>query len=236
MLLKALDFIDALDRTTSAEEVIGAMGCLLAGYGFERILIRNGLAERLFENSVLVTNWPSEFMELFIRKQYIDHAPVARRCRRSPWPFEWRTSDFDHDPDPRVVEVMRRAADFRISHGFAIPIHGPKGLEASVGLSGAAVELTPQTRPVIHLIALYAFERARSLARPLLVAKQPLTAREREVLAWAAVGKSAWETAEILHITKRTVDEHTQTAFRKLGAVNRTHAVAIALREGIISI
>jgi len=63
-----------------------------------------------------------------------------------------------------------------------------------------------------------------------------LTAREREVLAWAAVGKSAWETAEILHITKRTVDEHTQTAFRKLGAVNRTHAVAIALREGIISI
>jgi LuxR family transcriptional regulator, quorum-sensing system regulator BjaR1 len=61
-----------------------------------------------------------------------------------------------------------------------------------------------------------------------------LTAREREVLWWAAEGKSAWEIGEILHITKRTVDEHTQNAARKLGAANRTQAVAIALQERII--
>jgi len=61
-----------------------------------------------------------------------------------------------------------------------------------------------------------------------------LTPREREVLWWAAQGKSAWEIGEILHIAKRTVDEHTQKATRKLGAVNRTQAVAIALRERLI--
>jgi LuxR family transcriptional regulator, quorum-sensing system regulator BjaR1 len=61
-----------------------------------------------------------------------------------------------------------------------------------------------------------------------------LTPREREVLAWAAQGKSAWEIGEILEIAKRTVDEHAQTAVRKLGAVNRTHAVAIALRDNLI--
>ena len=63
-----------------------------------------------------------------------------------------------------------------------------------------------------------------------------LTPREREVLGWVAQGKSAGEIAEILHIVKRTVDEHVQTAVRKLGALNRTHAVAIALRDGIIEI
>ena len=63
-----------------------------------------------------------------------------------------------------------------------------------------------------------------------------LTAREAEVLTWVARGKSAWEIGEILHIAKRTVDEHVQTAVRKLGAVNRTHAVAIAVRDGIISL
>ena len=63
-----------------------------------------------------------------------------------------------------------------------------------------------------------------------------LTAREREVLAWVAQGKSAWEIGEILDIAKRTVDEHAQTAVRKLGAVNRTHAVAIAVRERLIEI
>ena len=63
-----------------------------------------------------------------------------------------------------------------------------------------------------------------------------LTARESEVLRWVANGKSAWEIGEILDITKRTVDEHVHAAVRKLGAANRTHAVAIALRDGLIKL
>jgi LuxR family transcriptional regulator, quorum-sensing system regulator BjaR1 len=69
-----------------------------------------------------------------------------------------------------------------------------------------------------------------------LIRKSLLTSRENEVLQWAARGKSAWEIGEILDITKRTVDEHVQTAVRKLGATNRTHAVAIALRDGLIKL
>ena len=68
------------------------------------------------------------------------------------------------------------------------------------------------------------------------IIKGKLTAREIEVLRWVANGKSAWEIGEILDITKRTVDEHVQTAVRKLGAVNRTHAVALALGDGIIKL
>jgi len=63
-----------------------------------------------------------------------------------------------------------------------------------------------------------------------------LTAREAEVLTWVAQGKSAWEVGEILHIAKRTVDEHVRTAVQKLGAVNLTHAVAIALRNRMIDV
>ena len=66
--------------------------------------------------------------------------------------------------------------------------------------------------------------------------KNKLTARESEVLRWVANGKSAWEIGEILHIAKRTVDEHVHTAVQKLGAVNRTHAVAIALCDGVIKL
>jgi LuxR family quorum sensing-dependent transcriptional regulator len=51
-----------------------------------------------------------------------------------------------------------------------------------------------------------------------------------------AQGKSAREIGQILHIAKRTVDAHVQTAVRKLGAANRTHAVAIALRDGIVEV
>jgi len=69
---------------------------------------------------------------------------------------------------------------------------------------------------------------------PAAADRPSLTPREHEVLWWAAQGKSAWEIGEILHISKRTVDEHTQKAIRKLGAVNRTQAVAVALRERVI--
>ena len=62
-----------------------------------------------------------------------------------------------------------------------------------------------------------------------------LTPREREVMTWVARGKTAWETAQILHISKRTVDEHVQTVVGKLGAANRTHAVAIALQNHIVT-
>jgi LuxR family quorum sensing-dependent transcriptional regulator len=63
-----------------------------------------------------------------------------------------------------------------------------------------------------------------------------LTPREIEILAWAARGKSAWEIGTILNITKRTVDAHANSAVRKIGAMNRTHAVVIALRDHIIDI
>ena len=76
------------------------------------------------------------------------------------------------------------------------------------------------------------------LVEPVLAAAatptHSLTFREREVLWWAARVKSAREIGEILHITKRTVDQHTQNAIHKLGAVNRTQAVATALRERLI--
>ena len=64
--------------------------------------------------------------------------------------------------------------------------------------------------------------------------RDSLTPREREVLTWVARGMSAAEIGEILHITKRTVDEHVRTAVRKLGATNRANAVAIVIRDGLI--
>jgi DNA-binding CsgD family transcriptional regulator len=69
---------------------------------------------------------------------------------------------------------------------------------------------------------------------PVPVEHHSITSREREVLWWAAQGKSALDIADILRITKRTVDEHIQNAARRLGAANRTQAVAIALRERLI--
>ena len=43
------------------------------------------------------------------------------------------------------------------------------------------------------------------------------------------------EIADLRNISKRTVDVHIADAMQKLNARNRTHAVAITLRKGIIT-
>ena len=63
-----------------------------------------------------------------------------------------------------------------------------------------------------------------------------LTGKEIECLRWCKEGKTNWEIGEILGIAERTVNEHAQTAFRKLGAANRAQAIAIAVRERLINI
>jgi LuxR family quorum sensing-dependent transcriptional regulator len=101
---------------------------------------------------------------------------------------------------------------------------------------GDKLDFPAETKPGLHLMALYAFDRVRQLVVTEAEEMPSLTRREREVLAWSAQGKSAWEIGELLQLTKRTVDEHARTAMRKLGAANRTHAVAIAIRRRLFEI
>jgi DNA-binding CsgD family transcriptional regulator len=63
-----------------------------------------------------------------------------------------------------------------------------------------------------------------------------LSCREKEILQWVAAGKSTWDVSTILKISESTVKFHIGNVMKKLDAVNRTHAVAIALREDRIAL
>ena len=61
-----------------------------------------------------------------------------------------------------------------------------------------------------------------------------LTGREREVLMLLAQGLQLDEIAHRLGIGPETVRTHVRKASDRLGAANRTHAVAIAIRRRLI--
>jgi LuxR family transcriptional regulator, quorum-sensing system regulator BjaR1 len=234
---EAFTFVDGLERLSSVEGVCAAMAKKLAGFGIENFIVTGIPArEQSFENLVIAARWPDEFFTLYVENDYARFDPIIRRCVHSHSPFAWRAESYVSNMDSRVAEVMRRAADFGLRRGYTVPIHGPDAYVACVSMAGAECDLPARERPAIHLMALYAFERMRNLRGRHPDEKQPLTIREREVLAWAADGKSALDIGQILNISKRTVDEHSQTAARKLGASNRTQAVAIALRDRIIDV
>jgi len=72
---------------------------------------------------------------------------------------------------------------------------------------------------------------ARSELWPKLV---QLNDREVETLTWVARGKTSAEIAQILGLTKRTVDFHIDNARTKLGAATRTQAVIKAATGRLI--
>jgi DNA-binding response OmpR family regulator len=61
-----------------------------------------------------------------------------------------------------------------------------------------------------------------------------LNNREVETLTWVARGKTSAEIAQILGLTKRTVDFHIDNARAKLGAATRTEAVLKAATGRLI--
>jgi DNA-binding NarL/FixJ family response regulator len=61
-----------------------------------------------------------------------------------------------------------------------------------------------------------------------------LTERELEVLGGMCEGRSNAEIGKALFLSEDTVKTHARRLFRKLGASDRAHAVAIALRRGLV--
>ncbi len=67
-------------------------------------------------------------------------------------------------------------------------------------------------------------------------APEALSAREREVLILASKGLSSKEVAARLFISERTVQTHLASIYDKLGAKNKTEALLLALKYGVVTL
>ena len=66
------------------------------------------------------------------------------------------------------------------------------------------------------------------------ISDETLTAREIEILQHVAEGNRNRDIADRLFISEGTVKVHIQHIMEKLGASDRTQAITIAIRRGII--
>jgi LuxR family transcriptional regulator, quorum-sensing system regulator BjaR1 len=233
---EAFDVIQELDQLATSDEIVDAMERSFARFGFENFIV-TGLPhpDQRIETLVLLKKWPLDWYRRYTHNGYDRHDPVIRLCRQTVQPFEWAEVPYDPETNPKGAAIMRGAAEFGMKQGYCLPIHGLNGFEACLSMSGPQLDLTPQTKPALHLMAIYAFERARQVLAP-SPQPNPLTAREKETLRWAALGKSAADTGEILGVTERTITAHIGSACQKLSAANKTHAVARALQHRLIEI
>jgi LuxR family transcriptional regulator, quorum-sensing system regulator BjaR1 len=233
---RAFAFVENLHRANGVEAVIAAMDRTLASFGLEYFCFQDFPDPERFADFIFCKRLPDEWLKIYIKEEYNRVDPAFRMCRQTTKPFIWADAPYDAEREPRALEFVRRVADFGLARGLVVPIPRIAGRPGVVWFGGSEPELNVHTLPGLHCLALYAFEKLRQISRPAYEKKPLLTPREREVLAWVAAGKTAWQIGEILHISKRTVDEHAQTAVTKLGATNRTHAVALGIRDRLIEL
>jgi LuxR family quorum sensing-dependent transcriptional regulator len=132
---------------------------------------------------------------------------------------------------------MHEAGEFGLKNGFSTSLLTLDGQAVGFSLAGKHFEVDPDMRGVLTLIASYAIGRAIALQQESTAQnkKIALSEREREALQWAAEGKNDWEIGEVMNISEHGADKHLRSVRAKLGAINRTQAVAEAIRRGLIA-
>lgn len=232
---RALEFVDAVDRL-SAPEVVRAFETQIAACGFHAYIMAGLPAPGASLADLTIANgWPAEWFEIYTRENFSAVDPVPRHGASTVQPFEWADAPYDREQEPRAHLVMGWATEFNLRAGYCIPLHYDDG-GAVISMAGEKPDLDPVSKSALQLIGVYAHNRIRALNRPASQRRGLLTPREREILRWAADGKTAWEIGVILNLAERTVKFHLIEASRKLNAVNRTAAVAKALALGLIKL
>ncbi|EKV32657.1 regulatory protein, LuxR [Caenispirillum salinarum AK4] len=187
---------------------------------------------------VPVSTLPEVWVAHYLRNGYSDIDPVIHRARHTARPFLWR--------DVWDAGLLRKQKDLReessmvgLRSGVTVPLFGPGGQAALLSVSGADAEAErPDVARAIGAIGMQFQLVYQDLAQEepddAVPAFVPLTPREREVLLWAARGKSNWDISQILNVSESAVNFHITNAMRKLEASSRVLAVLKAIRHGLI--
>lgn len=234
-----LSAIERFEQARTSSALVDCIRTAAAIYGYEMFVVAAApsAARSEFDQLVLLRHWPDDWFRQYVHERLLlSHSPIATQAREQCRAFAWRDASWPSDAmqTTRLMEIASR--DHGMRQGFCVPIYGLYGYEGAVSFVGREVDDSPSANAGMELLGLYAVNQLMRLRSEEKAAQAVLSAREREVLTWAAIGKTAWDTGCILSISTDTVNKHMASAMRKLKAYTKTQAVAESLRRGEIHI
>ncbi|MBB4304343.1 LuxR family quorum sensing-dependent transcriptional regulator [Rhodobium orientis] len=233
----AMSFVEDVKKKTSIDDVRDQFARTITAFGFKSYLIAGvPLPGERLDDYHMASGLPLSWFERYMQENYVGEDPVVKRLRSSAQPFVWRDTLNDRTTNELGTKIMNEAHEHGLGDGFCVPIHGADGFQAGVSLGAPDVDLSERHRGALHLISIYVHNQIRELLmrNRVELPSVRLTPRELECLKWTSAGKTSWEISKILNISQHTVDWYLGSLGRKLGAVNRTQAVAEGFRRGFL--
>lgn len=236
------DLINALGGAQTVEELHATCVDFSELYEFDQFLYGARFPTSFVQPKyIIISSYPAQWRERYTQQDYMKIDPAVRYCEQHCLPYNWQQIQVQADADTKVRNFMQEARDFGLHSGVSFPLHSAFGESAMLNLASQKSMQQSQLNvthalPFAQLFAAHLHEAIRKVfsQEALPLSKIQLTHRERECLCWAAEGKTAWETGQILSISERTVVYHVQNAASKLKVVNRQQAVARAISQGLL--
>ncbi|MCE9687100.1 LuxR family transcriptional regulator [Shewanella sp. AS16] len=188
----------------------------------------------------LLSNYPEEWLARYFKEGKQQADPVVKYIIQHQSPIRWdKLIASDNFNSATGLKVFKDAAEYGLFNGISIPLKSSSEniavFSMAIGKRTDANSILDNAQMFCHTFATHLFERYLLIELSNTPsAKTELTKRELECLFWACEGKTAWEIAQIVGISERTILFHLNNSTTKLGAVNRQHAVALAIKKNLI--
>ncbi|MBX9456692.1 MAG: LuxR family transcriptional regulator [Rhizobium sp.] len=194
-----------------------------------------GSTNTSLQSTSVVSSWPTELMARYDQAALMTGSAVLHRLRSSCIPFGVDLCEAAAATGQRGAELLAMFKAHNMQRFVVFPVSDPDGQRGTVSFYGDRALLDGQEMMELSLLSIHVFDRLYQIARSDHRPGEGLTDREIDCLNWTAAGKTSAEISEILGLSEHTVNHYLNRATRKLDTVNRTQAVAKALRTGIIS-
>jgi DNA-binding CsgD family transcriptional regulator len=191
------------------------------------------------ERARLVPCFDSDYPHVSVPTKFVagsNGEELVGHARASTLPCWWSSDEF------AAAAAAFRALDCAVTtdelvpgtSGIAFPVHAERGQCGLAVFYGPEIALPADQLHEIHarcfsLFAAVARIRPGETGAPLTISK-----RELECLKLSANGYTSEEIARLLKLSVHTANQYLTNTAQKLNAVSRMHAVAKALRMGLI--
>jgi DNA-binding CsgD family transcriptional regulator len=228
--------LERLQTTKSIEELQVWAHELRDHFGVTHVFYHTATLNR---EQVGAFTYSLDWARRYLDRDYIAIDPVVLGARRRFHPMDWKSLDWSSS---QAREMMRDAMAHGLGNqGWSIPIWGPQGEFALFCVNHTAddrawAEFTGRNGKELLLVSHLVHAQAmRIVNKEVDPPTMELSPREREALTQLSLGRSRAAVADALDISENTLRAYIDSARHKLGALNVTHAVALALAKGIIA-
>ena len=235
-------------RQARAGTVQEALAFATAELGFDSFvfgIVANDRRPDAESRTYVITDQADAWIRAYDERAYLELDPRIELAGEPGFAF-WEAGQFHGDPRHRIF--LRESAAYGIESGLVIGLctRDPPSY-AMLALNRAAPVLDGWSAEQRSIVASQASILGKILSRTVrrylneqeLLFRAPamkLNLREREILTFAAAGKTSKEIAGSLGIAKITVDMHVGTILSKMGALNRNQAIAKAIANQLIHV